>query len=112
MAPLRPTDAPGALVAPPTDELLPGGGVTEPWRPPAPDAELAVDYTAAGAHASVAGAGELRATIDGGEPRTIEVPGPGLYDLAEHPRHEAHRLRLSVSPGVELYSVSFSAGLP
>jgi hypothetical protein len=112
MAPLRPTDAPGTLVAPPTDELLPGGSVTEPWHPPAPDAELAIDYAAGGAHASVAGAGELRAAVDGGEPRTIEVTAPGLYELAEHSRHETHRLRLSASPGVELYSVSFSAGIP
>jgi hypothetical protein len=60
----------------------------------------------------VAGAGELRVAIDGGDPRPIAVPGPGLYDLAEHPRHERHALELTMSDGVELYSVSFSAGVP
>jgi hypothetical protein len=112
MAPLRASDAPGALVAPPTEEVLPGGSVTEPWRPADPQAVLSIDYAAGGAHGSVAGAGELRVAIDGGDPRPIAVPGPGLYDLAEHPRHERHALELTMSDGVELYSVSFSAGVP
>ncbi len=36
LAPLRPVDAPGALVARPTPELLPGGSISEPWRPAGP----------------------------------------------------------------------------
>jgi Thioredoxin like C-terminal domain len=108
MAPLRDTDAPGALVAPPSDELFPGGSETEPWRGDA----IELDYAGGGAHASVSGTGELEVSIDGGEPRTIEVPGAGLYDLATHPRHESHRLRLTASDGVDVYSLSFSAGLP
>jgi hypothetical protein len=112
MAPLRATDAPGALVAPPTEELLPGGSEGEPWRPGADGEELELDYEAGGAHASVDGGGELRVSIDGGPERAIGVGGPGLYELAVHPRHEHHRLGLSVSAGVDLYSVSFSAGLP
>ena len=69
-------------------------------------------YAAGGAHASVGGSGELRVALDGGALHAIEVPAPGLYELTEHPRHEPHRLELSASPGIELYSVSFSAGLP
>ncbi|MFL5870875.1 MAG: DipZ protein [Solirubrobacterales bacterium] len=112
LAPLRDTDAPDALVAPPTDEVYPGGSATQPWRSNGADGAIALDYAAGGVHASATGTGELRAIVDGGEPWTVAVDGPGLYDLAMHPRHESHRLRLEADPGVEVYSVSFSAGIP
>src|SRR5688572_33142545 len=32
LEPLRATDAPDAMVVPPSAEILPGGSVTEPWR--------------------------------------------------------------------------------
>lgn len=109
LEPLRPSDAPEALVAPPSDEVFPGGSASEPWRPE-PDAEaIELRYEAGGAHATVAGAGTLRVALDGREPQTIEVGAPGLYDLATHQRHEAHDLRLSADPDVEVYSLSFSA---
>lgn len=110
LEPLRPTDAPGALVAPPTDEAFPGGSASEPWRGGAGPIEL--EYAAGGAYASIAGSGVLGASVDGARERTIEVGGPGLYELAEHERHGRHRLRLDPGPGVDVYSVSFSAGLP
>jgi hypothetical protein len=112
LAPLRAADAAGALVAPPSDEVFPGGGVGDPWRPAEGEDPLQLRYAAGGAHASVGGSGELRVALDGGALHAIEVPAPGLYELTEHPRHEPHRLELSGSPGIELYSVSFSAGLP
>jgi hypothetical protein len=112
IAPLRDTDAPGALVAPPSDEVYPGGSGAEPWRADCADGAIELDYAAGGAHASAAGRGALRATVDAGEPRTVAVDAPGLYDLAIHPRHEAHHLRIEADPGVEVYSVSFSAGMP
>jgi hypothetical protein len=112
LEPLRPSDAPGALVAPPSEELFPGGSTSEPWRRSGGTDTLELSYAAGGVHASVSGRGELRVTLDGGEGRGVEVEAPGLYDLAVHSRHERHELRLSASPGVELYSVSFSAGLP
>lgn len=112
LAPLRPSDAADALVAPPSEELFPGGSATEPWRATPGDDEVAVSYEAGGAHASVAGRGELRVAIDGEEPATIEVGAPGLYDLAVHERHDAHELRLGADPGIELYSLSFSAAQP
>jgi hypothetical protein len=109
LAPLRPTDAPGALVAPPSDEVLPGGSLTDPWGGPG---TLDLEYTAAGAHASIDGEGELRVSIDGAAAKPLAVEAPGLHDLALHPRHESHSLRLEAGPGVAVYSVSFSAGLP
>jgi hypothetical protein len=108
LAPLRATDAPGALVMPPSEEVYPGGSAAEPWR----GERLELDYEGGGAHASAAGAGALRVALDDGEYRAVQVDGPGLYDLAAHPRHESHRLRVDADPGVEVYSVSFSAGLP
>ena len=110
LEPLRPSDAPGALVAPPTEELFPGGSPTEPWRPE-PGEPLELSYEAGGAYASLDGAGTLRVAIDG-EERAIEIPAPGLHELAVHPRHEAHVVRLSLGTGLELYSVSFAPGLP
>jgi len=112
LAPLRPSDAPGALVAPPSEELFPGGSASEPWRPDGPDDELRIDYAAGGAHASLGGAGELAFVLDEGEEQTIEVAGPGLIDLTVHECHAEHSLALRIGDGLELYSVSFSAGVP
>jgi hypothetical protein len=109
LAPLRPSDASGALVAPPTEEVFPGGSAEAPWRPRPGAGPLELRYEAGGAHASVAGRGALRFSLDGGEPRTIEVRSPGLYDLAEHPSHEAHALSVDGDEEIELYSLSFSA---
>jgi hypothetical protein len=110
---LRPSDGPDAGVVPPSDEVLPGGSVTQPWREA--DGPIELDYAAGGAHASVdlaGGPGELRVAIDGETPRPIAVDAPGLFDLAVHARHEQHSLRLEVGDGLDLYSVSFSPGVP
>jgi hypothetical protein len=108
---MRPTDVPGAMVAPPTGEVLPGGSLTNPWAGGSGN-PIELAYEAAGAHASVDGRGELRIAIDGGAERTVGVEAPGLYDLAVHDRHERHALRLEAGPGVDIYSVSFSPGVP
>ncbi len=110
--PLRDTDAPGALVAPPSEEVFPGGSAKRPWRPGEGAEALELDYEAGGAHAAVDGAGELAVAIDGGPERTVAVPGPGLYELAAHPRHERHHLAVRPIGGVEVYAVSYAAGLP
>ncbi len=112
LAPLRTSDAPGALVAPPTEEVLPGGSARDPWAPSERGTALELGYEAGGAHASVDGEGELRLLLDRKAERSISVPAPGLFELAVHPRHERHRLRIFVGEGVDLYSVSFSAGVP
>jgi hypothetical protein len=110
LEPLRPSDAAGAMVVPPSEEVLPGASISEPWRGGSDPLELG--YSAAGAHASVAGEGELRVSLDGEPARAVRPDGPGLVDLAVHPRHEHHKLRLEADRGVEVYSVSFSPGPP
>ncbi len=112
MQPLRPSDTPSARVMPPTPEVFPGGSWDQPWVASAEEAELEIDYAAAVAGATIEGSGELRVTIDDGEPRSIEVDSPGLQVLAEHDRHELHRLTLATEGDLRIWSVSFAAGLP
>jgi hypothetical protein len=112
LPPLRPIDAPGALVSRPTPELLPGGSTSDPWRPAGPDDALEVDYEAGGAWASVDGSGSLQVAIDGSPARIVEIDAPGAYELSEHERHERHGLSLTAVGDVGIYAVSFAAGLP
>lgn len=112
MAPLRPSDAPDALVAAPSEEVFPGGSIAEPWLAAAPDARLEIDYAAGEAWATVDGPGSLVLSLDGEAERTIEVGAPGAYRLASHPEHERHRLSLRATPGMRVYSVGFAAGVP
>lgn len=108
MPPFRPTDAPGAKVMPPTEELFPGGSWEHPWE----GGELTVPYEAGGAYATIEGKGELTVTFDGGDSHKLPINGGALYTLAEHPRHQPHRLKLDPSPGLRIWSISFAAGLP
>jgi hypothetical protein len=119
MAPLRPGDAPGARVLPPSEEIFPGGSWQRPWTAGEDGEQLEVEYAAGGAYATVEGAGEIAVRLDGGsaEPQggpaePITIDGAALYPLAEHPRHEAHAIALHPSPGLRVWSISFSAGLP
>ncbi len=112
IAPLRPSDEPGALVIEPTSELFPGGSWERPWIAGEDGEALALDYQAGGAYATVEGDGEIEVEIDG---RWTTLPGdptPGLRTIAEHPRHEAHDLVLRPSAGMRIWSLSFAAGLP
>jgi hypothetical protein len=108
MAPLRPSDSPGAKVMPPTPEIFPGGSWEQPWT----GGELELDYEAGGAFATVEGTGTLTVTVDGTDTHQLQIDGPRLYALAKHERHEAHRLTLEPSLGLQIWSVSFAAGLP
>jgi hypothetical protein len=108
MAPLRPSDSPGAKVMPPTPELFPGGSWEQSWT----SGELELDYTAGGAYATVEGKGTLSVAIDSSDPQQLQIDGPRLYTLAEHERHEAHHLKLVPSQGLRIWSVSFAAGIP
>ncbi len=112
MEPLRPADAAGAKVMPPSEELFPGGSWERPWTAGEDGAELEVRYGAGGAYATVEGSGEIAVETDGTAADTVAVSGPGLYVLAEHPGHEGHQLTLRPSPGLRVWSVSFAAGLP
>jgi hypothetical protein len=112
LAPLRPTDAPGARVVPPTPEVFPGGSWQRPWVAGEDGEDLALDYQAGGAFATVEGEGGIEVEIDGDWRTLPSDPVPGLRTLAEHAHHEAHSLLLRPAPGVKVWSLSFAAGIP
>lgn len=112
MQPLRPTDAPGARVMAPSEEIFPGGTWERPWVAGEDGDELVVPYAAGGAHATLGGSGEVAVELDGRAVPSVAVDGAALYALAEHPRHESHTLTLRPSPGLRIWSISFSAGIP
>jgi hypothetical protein len=91
LAPLRPEDAPDALVAAQTPDQ-PGA-----YRGP---------YEAGAAWAVVDGAGVLEAND-----RALEVREPGCLALVEHARHTAGELELEPGPGVTVYATCFTPGL-
>lgn len=108
MDPLRPTDSPGAKVMPPTAEIFPSDSWDEAWT----GAELRVPYEAGGAYVTVEGTGKIQITLDGEALEPIEASGPGLYQLATHPHHSNHQLLLQPDPSLQIWSISFSAGIP
>jgi hypothetical protein len=110
--PLRPSDAPGARVVPPTPELFPGGSWERPWAPGEEGDWLDVPYEAGGAFATMEGQGRLHVTLDGAELAPIAVDAPALYALAEHECNERHQLLLRPCRGLRIWSVSFAAGVP
>jgi len=112
MAPLRPEDAPGARVIAPSAEVFPGGGWDRPWIAGEDADELAVEYEAGGAWATIEGRGGLAIAVDGEDRGTLEIPGPGIYEIAGHERHGAHRVALIPEAGMSVWSVSFAPGLP
>ncbi|HUC06815.1 MAG TPA: hypothetical protein VMR96_01900, partial [Solirubrobacterales bacterium] len=112
MQPLRPSDSPGAKVMPPTPEIFPGGSWELPWVATPEDPRLSTEYAAGAACATVEGSGELLVQIDDGERQAVRIDGPGLYTLAEHAQHEAHRLTLEPAGKLRVWSLSFAAGLP
>jgi hypothetical protein len=112
MAPIRPTDAPGARVIAPTPETFPGGSWERPWTAGEDGVELTAEYAAGGAFAVVEGQGEIALELDGAAAGTIVATNPRLHLLAEHPSHETHRLVLRPTPGLRIWSLSFAAGIP
>jgi hypothetical protein len=112
MVPLRPSDGPGARVIPPTPEIFPGGSWERPWIAGEDGEDLALDYQAGGAYATIEGEGEIELEIDGELSTLPSDPTPGLRTLAEHPIHEAHNLVLRPAQGVKIWSISFAAGVP
>jgi len=112
MDPLRPTDSPGARVMPPTPEFFPGGSWEQPWIAGEDGEAIELDYEAGGAYATVEGSGEIAVTVDGNAATRIEIEGPDLYKLTDHPRHEQHTITLHPSQGLRIWSLSFAAGVP
>jgi AhpC/TSA family len=91
LAPLRPEDAPGALLAVQSDEV-PG-----PYSGP---------YEAGGVWAVLDGEGSV--TANG---RTFTVEHPGCYELLSHPSSESGHLDLQLGDGVSCHAVCFTPGL-
>jgi len=112
IAPLRPTDAPGARVMAPTPEHFPGGSWERPWVAGEEGDELEIPYEAGGSYVTVEGNGGIAARLDGKPIEPIAVKGPALYTLTKHERHEKHTLTLRPSSGLKIWSLSFAAGVP
>jgi hypothetical protein len=91
LAPVRPEDAPDALLAAQTEDQP--GAYSGP-------------YAAGGVWAVVGGAGALRANG-----RTICVDEPGCLPLLEHERHTVGELVLEPGPGVTVYATCFTPGV-
>ncbi len=97
LAPLRPEDAPEALLAPQTQDQE--GAYSGP-------------YEAGGVWAVLDGAGTL--TVGGGESaggRELAVTHPGAYQLLEHDRHTVGVLDLRIGPGVTCLATCFTPGI-
>jgi Thioredoxin like C-terminal domain len=112
MEPLRATDGPGARVMAPTPEQFPGGSWERAWTAGEDGDRLEISYEAGGAYATVEGEGQIAIEVDGSATDSIEVTGPALYTLTDHPRHEQHNLALRATAGLRIWSVSFAAGVP
>ena len=91
VAPVRPEDAPEALIAAQSEDVY------GPYSGP---------YEAGAVWAVVDGAGELR--VNG---RVIAVTEPGCVPLVEHGRHTQATLQLEPGPGVEVHATCFTPGL-
>jgi hypothetical protein len=110
--PIRPSDAPGAGVIPPTAELFPGGSTEDPWPTSDADRRLELSYEAGGAYAATDGEGEIAIRVDGEEREAVRVAHSGLQELTIHDRTERHELELEPSPGLLIYSIQFAAAVP
>jgi hypothetical protein len=89
--PLRPEDAPGALLEPQSDD------VAGPYSGP---------YRAGGVWGVLDGHGAV--TVNGGR---LAASGAGCYELICHPVSTQGRLELELSPGVRCHAVCFTPGL-
>jgi hypothetical protein len=91
VAPVRPEDLPGAVLAAQTGDVL--GAYSGP-------------YEAGGVWAVLAGRGTVSANG-----RELAVRHPGAYELIAHAQSTAGELELVVGPGVECHAVCFTPGL-
>ena len=91
LEPIRPEDAPGALLEPQSQD------VSGPYSGP---------YTAGGVWAVLEGSGVV--TANG---RSLTVSDTGVYELISHPRSTAGDLDLQIGPGLRCHAVCFTPGL-
>lgn len=111
LEPVRPTDHPQAQIARPSEEVFPTGTFGEPLEAREDADTITLAYEAGAAYATVEGPGTARLSLDEGPAREVPVHDSGLVTLAEHGRHERHRLTLNLEPGQRLWSISFAPGL-
>ncbi len=91
LPPLRPEDAPGAVLEPQSEDVE--GAYSGPYR-------------AGGVWAVLDGRGSV--TVNG---RELAVEHPGAYELIAHPQSTRGELRLTVGAGVRCHAVCFTPGL-
>jgi len=97
LGPLRPEDAPGAVLAAPTAEQA--GAYTGP-------------YEAGGVWAVLDGVGVVQARDRAiGVSAELSIGEPGAYALLEHGRHTAGELTLELGEGVRCLATCFTPGL-
>jgi thiol-disulfide isomerase/thioredoxin len=89
--PIRPEDAPGALLSPQSEDVV------GPYSGP---------YEAGGVWAVLDGSGSVKANG-----REIVVDHPGCYELISHPRSTTGELELEIDEGVSCFGVCFTPGL-
>ncbi len=94
----------------PSDEVFPGGGHDRPWQPGATDEPLIVEYAGAGAWAALDGTGEVAISVDGEPAGSVELDGPGLYELCSHPVHGMHEVTIELDGPIRVWSVAFTPG--
>jgi Thioredoxin like C-terminal domain len=105
LSPMRPTDAPGALVRAPTPHQYLEEDRSA--RVVGAEDELAVRYQAGGATAVLDGAGDVEVILDGELEQTVRLDGPALYELVDTGRHEEHEVRLRFLAPARAYAFSF-----
>jgi thiol-disulfide isomerase/thioredoxin len=92
LAPMRPEDAPGATLAPQTEDQ-PGA-----WSGP---------YEAGSVWAVLDGSGDL--TVNG--ERTLNIEQPGAYMLLQHERHTAGVITIEAGDGLKCLATCFTPGV-
>jgi thiol-disulfide isomerase/thioredoxin len=95
LAALRPEDAPGAVLARPTEDRE--GAYSGP-------------YEAGGVWLVTEGQGTVSGT-SGERTATLELSQPGAYPLFEHAAHTAAELRVRADPGVRVIATCFTPGV-
>ncbi|MDQ6607339.1 MAG: redoxin domain-containing protein [Actinomycetota bacterium] len=91
LAPIRPEDEPGALLALQSDDV---------------EGAYGGPYEAGGVWAVLDGSGSVR--VNGCE---LAITHPGAYELVSHERSAAGELELELSPGVICHATCFTPGL-
>jgi hypothetical protein len=97
-------------VGKPSAEVFPGGAHDRPWEPGKRGEPLEVEYAGAGAWAALDGSGTVTVAVDGEPTGSIDLEGPGLYELSGHPEHGLHEVRLDFEGPVRVWSLAFAPG--